>query len=497
MDALTREPMVAPPRSRTRRWVMALLGVLVTIAIGAGIWLWPAPSPDIKASRMRDANQVIPVVEAVATKRDMPLWLDGLGTVQAFQTVTVKSMVDGPLVDVAFSEGQDVRTGDVLARIDPRIYQASLDNAVAKKALDEATLANARLDLLRYQKLVVTNYATQQQADTAKATVAQLEAQVRQDQSQIDTAQTQLSYTTIKAPLDGKIGLRLVDKGNIVHASDATGLLVITQLQPISVMFNLPQQNLEQVAAAQVAATRAAATQAAGVQMAATQAGMTQAGTTQAGTTQAGTTQAGTTQAGTTPAGTTPAATTQAATTQASGTPAPVKVPPGVEAVAYAQGAGKPLDHGALTVLDNQIDPTTGTIKLKATFPNAAGLLWPGGFVGVRLKVDTVHDATVVPQAAVQRGQNQSFVFVVDQDNVAHRQIVVIGYEDEQGSIVTSGVNPGDHVVVDGASRLTDGAKVSLVQPDAAAPPAAPNRPAAPGTRQRGQGRQTGTAQGG
>jgi membrane fusion protein, multidrug efflux system len=467
MDALTREPVVAPPRSRTRRWVMALLGVLVTIAIGAGIWLWPAPSPDIKASRMRDANQIIPVVEAVATKRDMPIWLDGLGTVQAFQTVTVKSMVDGPLVDVAFSEGQDVRAGDVLARIDPRIYQAALDNAVAKKALDEATLANARLDLLRYQKLVVTNYATQQQADTAKATVAQLEAQTRQDQSQIDTAQTQLSYTTIKASLDGKIGLRLVDKGNIVHASDATGLLVITQLQPISVVFNLPQQNLEQVAAAQAAATRAAATQEAGVQVAATQ------------------------------AATTPAATTQAATTQASGTPAPAKVPPGVEAVAYAQGAGKPLDHGALTVLDNQIDPTTGTIKLKATFPNAAGLLWPGGFVGVRLKVDTVHDATVVPQAAVQRGQNQSFVFVVDQDNVAHRQIVIIGYEDEQGSIVTSGVNPGDHVVVDGASRLTDGAKVSLVQPDAAAPPAAANRPAAPGTRQRGQGRQTGTTQGG
>jgi multidrug efflux system membrane fusion protein len=420
MDALTREPVLAPPIRRTRRWLTALLCVLVTAGIGAAIWLWPVPPPADKAAQQREANQVIPIVQAEAVTRDMPVWLDGLGTVQAFQTVTVKTMVDGPLTDVAFKEGQIVHVGDVLARIDPRVYQAALDNAVAKKALDEATLANARLDLARYQKLVVTNYATQQQADTAKATVAQTEAQIRQDQAQIDTAQTQLSYTTITSPLDGKVGIRLVDKGNIVHAVDTTGLVVITQLQPISVVFNLPQQTLPQVAAAQTAAGAA-----------------------------------------------------------------------GPEVVAYTQGSGtghgKPLDRGTLTVLDNQIDPTTGTIKLKATFPNEAGTLWPGGFVGVRLRVDTVSGATVVPQAAVQRGPRGSFVYVVDPDSTAHRRNVTIGYEDDLGSVVTSGIEPGEHVVVDGASRLTDGAKVSVVAPEREAPNGI-NRPAAPGTRQQGSG---------
>lgn len=420
MDALTREPVLAPPIRRTRRWLAVLVCVLATAGIGVAIWRWPVAPPADKAALQREANQVIPIVQAVAVRRDMPVWLDGLGTVQAFQTVTVKTMVDGPLVDVGFKEGQTVHAGDVLARIDPRVYQAALDNAVAKKALDEATLANARLDLARYQKLVVTNYATQQQADTAKATVAQTEAQIRQDQAQIDTAQTQLSYTTITSPLDGKVGIRLVDKGNIVHAADTTGLVVITQLQPISVVFNLPQQTLTQVAAA----------------MAAT-------GST------------------------------------------------GPEVLAYEQGSGsgrgQPLDHGTLTVLDNQIDPTTGTIKLKATFPNKAGTLWPGGFVGIRLRVDTVHDAIVVPQAAVQRGPRGSFVYVVDPDNTAHRRNIAIGYEDELGSVVTSGIEPGEHVVVDGASRLTDGAKVSIVAPEPETPTGI-NRPAAPGTRQHGPG---------
>jgi multidrug efflux system membrane fusion protein len=416
MDAVTREPVLAPPIRRTRRWMMALLCVLATIGLGAGIWLWPVAPPADKAA-LRDANPVIPVVEAQAAARDMPVWLEGLGTVQAFQTVTVKTMVDGPLVSVAFKEGQRVRTGDVLARIDPRVYQAALDSAVAKKALDEATLANARLDLARYQKLVATNYATQQQADTAKATVAQTEALVRQDQAQIDTAQAQLSYTTITSPLDGIVGIRLVDAGNIVHAADSSGLVVITQLQPISVVFSLPQQSLPRVAAAQLAASG------------------------------------------------------------------------GPEVLAYTQGTdsgrGVPLDQGTLTVLDNQIDPTTGTIKLKATFPNKAGTLWPGGFVGIRLRVDTVANATVVPQAAVQRGPRQSFVYVIDGESVAHRVNVTVGYEDDLGAVITSGVSPGDHVVVDGASRLTDGAKVAVVTPDGTPPAPGGDRPSAPGTRGR------------
>ena len=417
MDSLTREPEVTTPPGRARRRWLMLLAAVVTAVAAVAIWRWPVTPPAQRSPFQRDANQPVPVVVEPAVKRDMPIWLDGLGTVQAFQTVTVKSMVDGPLVSVLFKEGQPVHTGDVLARVDPRVYQAALDNATAKKALDEATLANARLDLARYQKLVVTNYATQQQADTAKATVAQLEAQIRQDQANIDTAQTQLSYTTITAPLDGVAGMRQVDQGNIVHASDASGLVMITQLHPISVVFSLPQQNLAKVAAALTAAN--------------------------------------------------------------------TDNQPGPEVLAFSQGAetGEPLDKGTLTVLDNQIDPTTGTIRLKATFPNQAGSLWPGGFVGIRLRVDTVKGATVVPQAAVQRGPTQSFVFVIDQGNIAHRVNISVGYEDEAGSIITSGVNPGDRVVVDGASRLTDGGKVTLARPEESTPGDTIARPAAPGTR--------------
>ena len=421
MDALTREPVIAPPkghvsRGRVRRWGIALLAAAVTAVAGAGIWYWPVTVPEKKAARFREGAQVIPVVEALAVRRDMAVWLDGLGTVQAFQTVTVKSMIDGPLIAVEFKEGQEIKAGEVMARVDQRIYQASVDNAVAKKALDEAALTNARLDLARYQKLVATSFATQQQADTSRAQVAQLEAQVRQDQAQIDTAKTQLSYATVIAPISGRIGMRLVDMGNLVRAGDATGLAVITQLQPISVLFSLPQQNLGPVVAAMAAKT-----------------------------------------------------------------PVPVMAWP-----QGAMGGVTPLDSGVLAVLDNQIDPATGTIKMKATFPNAGRTLWPGGFVGVRLRVDTVKDAVVVPAAAVQRGPRESFVYLIDGENVARRTNVTVGYEDDQGTVVTSGVTPGDRVVVDGVSRLTDGAKVAVVSPDAdKAPPKAGDRPAAPGTLRR------------
>ena len=430
MDALTREPVIAPPkgqapkghvsRGRVRRWGIALLAAAVTAVAGAGIWYWPVTVPEKKAARFREGAQVIPVVEALAVRRDMAVWLDGLGTVQAFQTVTVKSMIDGPLIAVEFKEGQEIKAGEVMARIDQRIYQASVDNAVAKKALDEAALTNARLDLARYQKLVATSFATQQQADTSRAQVAQLEAQVRQDQAQIDTAKTQLSYATVIAPISGRIGMRLVDMGNLVRAGDATGLAVITQLQPISVLFSLPQQNLGPVVAAMAAKT-----------------------------------------------------------------PVPVMAWP-QGGMAGSMSGVTPLDSGVLAVLDNQIDPATGTIKMKATFPNAGSTLWPGGFVAVRVRVATVKDAVVVPAAAVQRGPRESFVYLIDGENVARRTNVTVGYEDDQGTVLTSGVAPGDRVVVDGVSRLTDGAKVAVVSPDAdKAPPKAGDRPAAPGTMRR------------
>lgn len=412
MDALTREPVDIRTPVRTRRWVVGSLCLLVLAAIGYAIWFWPASSPTAPASR-RNLNQPIPVVAATAVRRDIPIFLDGLGTVQAFQTVTIKSMADGPLVAVNFQEGQDVQKGDVLAQIDPRPYQAALDSAVAKKAQDEAQLANAKLDLARYQKLVANNYTSAQQADTAKAQVAQFTALVQQDQAQIDTARTQLDYTTITAPIDGRAGIRLVDVGNIVHAGDQTGLVVLTQIQPVSVVFTLPQQALQTVKNAMTG-----------------------------------------------------------------GNPKVLALsqsPRGTES--------RVLDTGMLTVLDNQVDSATGTIKLKATFPNNDRRLWPGGFVGVRLQVDVLMQAVVVPPASVQRGPKGAYVFVVADDGTVRRQPVRVGHEDEQASVIIEGLNGTEQVIVDGASRLTDGSKVTVVQASASSGAAAPTQQAPPGSR--------------
>ncbi len=385
MDALTRDTVQTPTRSRRFRWIGAAAGSLITAAVCGTIWFLPAGSSS-QTSDKTDADLPLPVLTAAAKSQDMPIYLDGLGSVQAFYTVTMKPMVDGPLLSVNVREGQDVHKGDIIAQIDPRIYQAAVDSAVAKKAQDEAQLANARLDLARQQKLVSNNYTSAQQADTAKALVAQDAAVVQQDQAQIDTAKTQLSYTTITAPIDGRAGIRQLDPGNIVHATDATGLVVLTQLQPISVLFTLPQQALPAVAAA-----------------------------------------------------------------MAAGTP---------KVIALSQEDAKPLDTGILTVLDNQVDPTTGTIKLKARFPNTGLRLWPGGFVRIRLQTETQHNAVTVPPSAIQRGPRGPYVFVIT-GNVAHRQTVTTGFQDEQTAIVTSGLKPGDKVAIDGTSRLSDGSKVS------------------------------------
>jgi multidrug efflux system membrane fusion protein len=398
MDALTREPQMrepavaARPTNRLGRAVMAILSLLVLLGIGYVVWFWPKSKTD-EAARSR--TPPVPVVVSEAAQRDVPIYLDGLGTVQAFNTVTIKAMVDGPLTSVNFKEGQEVKAGDVLATIDSRSYKAAFDQAVAKKQQDEAQLANARLDLIRYQKLAANAYTSAQLADTAKATVAQDEAQVAQDQAQIDNARTQLSYTTIGAPIDGLTGMRQVDAGNIVHASDTTGLVVITQMHPISVVFTLPQQSLPAVANAMRA-----------------------------------------------------------------GTP---------QVLAYSQGASPSpsglLDRGTLAVLDNQVDQTTGTIKLKATFPNPDNKLWPGGFVGVRLLVDTDRNATVVPPAAVQRGPRGTYVYVLTENGTVSRRQVTVGHEDETASVITDGVKTGERVVVDGASRLSDGAHATAVPP--------------------------------
>jgi multidrug efflux system membrane fusion protein len=414
MDTLTREQIDVTTRGRSRRWLMAVLCLVLVAGIGYAIWFWPAGSGG-QSARNRNTNQPVPVLVATAEQKDVPIYLDALGTVQAFNTVTVKPMVDGPLVTVNLTEGQEVRKGDLLVQIDPRTYQAALDQATAKKAQDEAHLANARLDLARYTKLAANNYTSAQQADTARAQVAQDEALVKQDQAQIDNARTLLGYTTITSPIDGRTGIRLVDVGNIVHASDATGIVVITQLHPISVLFTLPQQTLALV-------TKAMAQGAAKV-------------------------------------------------------------------LAYTQGANGSetglLDVGTLTVLDNQVDPTTGTIKLKATFPNPQNRLWPGAFVGVQVQVDTAKNAIVVPPSAVQRGPSSAYVYVVNPDNSTTRRNVTLGHEDAQSSIITDGVKVGEKVVIDGASRLNDNSKVTIVPPAVTNGAPSAEQPAAPGTRRR------------
>lgn len=392
-----------------RRKALAVMAVLL-IAGGAGIALWhpwsqPSSTATVSGGRRGGQGQaeVVPVAVATARTQDVPVYLEGLGTVQAFNTVSVHAMVDGPLVQVLFTEGQDVKAGDVLARIDPRPFQAALDQALAKKKQDEATLANARADVGRYAKLAATAYASAQQLDTARAQVAQLEAQVAGDQASIDNARTQLGYATITAPIDGRTGLRQVDQGNIVHPGDATPLTVITQLKPVSVVFTLPQQVLPAVTA-----------------------------------------------------------------TMAGGTPEVLATQR--EEGAGLQQAATVLDRGQLAVLDNQVDPQTGTIKLKATFPNPDLRLWPGAFVNVRLLARTDRDVITVPTAAVQRGPNGPYLYVVAADKKAERRALTLGYQDEQVAIVDSGVKPGERVVIDGAQRLAEGKEVAVAGPDGNAP---------------------------
>lgn len=380
-----------------RRLLIVLLVLVLAGGAGGLILYRPASAP--APSGRRSGADPIPVLVARAERHDVAIRLDGLGTVQASATVTLKPMVDGPLIAVLFKEGDDVRKGQVLARIDPRAYQATLDSAVAKKKQDEATLANDRLDMARYDKLVTNAYTSAQQAAAARAAVAEMEAQVQADQASIDSARTQLSYTTLASPIDGRIGFRQVDAGNIVHASDTTGLAVITTLKPILVQFTLPQQSLPQVAAAMAAGE--------------------------------------------------------------------------AEVEALPQEAGAPtertvLDRGTLSVLNNQVDSTTGTISLRASFPNEKLTLWPGAFVAVRLRVATLRNALTVPPVAVLRGPQGPYVYVIDADNLAHRRAVTPAHEDLTTAAIASGLTEGEQVVIDGASRLTDGAKVRLATlPDA------------------------------
>jgi multidrug efflux system membrane fusion protein len=345
----------------------------------------------------------VPVLATAAKRADVPVHLEGVGTARALNTVTVRPQVEGKLISVAFKEGQDVKKGQVLALIDPTTFQAQLDQAIAKKAQDEALLANARIDLERYERLAASNSVTRQQADTQRATVAQFVALVRIDQGAIDNARAILGYTSITAPISGRTGIRQVDEGNIVRPSDATGIVVLTEIQPISVVFNLPQQVVAQVNAAFARG------------------------------------------------------------------PLPVE--------ALSPDNAKVLDRGTLQVVDNQVDPATGTVRMKAEFPNADLQLWSGQFVNVRMLIDTLQQVVVVPTAAVQRGPDGAFVFVVQGNgaSVAVRAVSVAQQDDTQ-AVIASGVQDGEQIVTTGFAQLADGTRVRLMAGDAA-PTQRPARP--------------------
>ena len=389
----------------SKRFWYSLLAVVLIL----GVWGYvqhqraaSANGPDASASGHRGGpgggrgaggpNLPVPVVAGTVEKRDVPIYLDGLGTVQAFNTVTVKARVDGQLDKVAFTEGQDVKAGDLLAQIDPRPYQAQLDQANAKKAQDEAQVANARLVMKRDDDLLAKKVLDQQTYDTQRYMVDQLVATVQADQAAIDNARTQVDYTHIAAPLDGRVGVRLVDQGNLVHASDTGGLVVITQLRPISVVFTLPEQNFQEIR---------------------------------------------------------------------DNYPAdPAKDPMKVLAVGR-DNAGN-LGDGTLAVIDNQIDQTTGTIKLKATFPNDDLRLWPGEFVNARLLLTTHKDGLTVPASVIQRGPQGTYAFVIKPDQTVELRTVKVAQIEDGRALIDEGVEAGERVVVDGQYKLQPGSKVQV-----------------------------------
>jgi multidrug efflux system membrane fusion protein len=371
-------------KSRTMRWILLLLAVA-----GLGYFGWQRfrgeDQATAAANAQKTARNAVRVSVAPVEKADFPVYLTGLGTVQAFNTVVVRSRVDGQIDKIAFKEGQLVRQGELLAEIDPRPYQATLDQAKAKKEQDEANLANANLDLQRYTKL--GEFATRQQLDTQRSTVQQLTAQIAADTAAIANAQTQLDYTTIKAPISGVVGLRQVDLGNIVNAATQTGIVTITQIEPISVIFTAPEEQLPYINEAQAVA--------------------------------------------------------------------PLKT------IAITTDGKKPLAEGALAVVNNQVDSTSGTIRLKAVFDNKDHALWPGQSVSTRLLVRTIKGATVAPDDAVQHGTDGLYAFVVNQDNKAELRKLKVGQSIDGRSVVEKGLSPGEQVITAGQYKVQSGTLVS------------------------------------
>ncbi len=328
----------------------------------------------------------VPIDVAAVRRADVPVYVEGLGTVQAFYTVTVTARVDGELQSIGFTEGQDVQKGHLLAQIDPRPFQAALDQARAMLAKDEATLANARRDLARYEELAPEDLASKQTVDTQRAQVAQLEAQVKGDAASVSNAETQLAYTRITSPIAGRTGIRQVDPGNNVHASDTGGIVVVAQLQPISVIFSLPEDALGDVGEALHRGP--------------------------------------------------------------------------VTAIAVARNHSEEIDRGTVALIDNQIDQSTGTIRVKATFPNAKRELWPGEFINVRLLTDVHRQALTIPASALRRGPDGVFAYVVGADSTVTPAPLTIGAQAGELVEVQKGLSEGQRVATSNQYRLQPKARV-------------------------------------
>jgi multidrug efflux system membrane fusion protein len=405
-------PGASPPPRRSRLRPLLWL-LLLLIVVGAIVW-WVIQHQQASNTGRVTTGGPLPVGTATVIQGNMPVIDNQLGTVTPLATVTVQTQINGQLIQVGFQEGQMVKQGDFLAQIDPRPYEVALEQAQGTLAKDQASLADAELDLARYTKLVAQNSLASQQLDTQRALVQQDKGQVITDQAAVDTQKLNLVYCHIIAPVGGRVGLRQVDPGNYIQTSTASGIVVITQLQPISVIFTLPEDSLPAVLA------------------------KTNAGTT-------------------------------------------------LQATAYDRSGATKIATGQLATIDNQIDPTTGTLTLRANCPNTDLSLFPNQFVNIQLQVDTLQNVALVPSSAIQRGAPGTFVYLIKTDpttkaSTVSIQVVTLGPDNGEQVAITKGLSPGKIIVTDGADRLKDGATVTIVQAPTPGQPAAP--PKGQGQRQ-------------
>jgi membrane fusion protein, multidrug efflux system len=376
--------------------VRRAIGAVLVLSLAAIVAIWRlSPGTEVPVAAAQTAAPGVPVTAGTVAAQDVPVFLNGIGTVQAYNMVAIKSRVDGQIVKIDFKEGQDVKEGEPLLQIDPRPFQAALEQAQANKQKDEAQLVGAQLDLDRYEKLIGSGWQTRQSYDQQKATVGQLQASIKGDEAQINTAKLNLSYSDIRSPIDGRLGAKLVDKGNLVHANDNAPLVTITEVKPIFVSFTLPQETLGDVRE------------------------------------------------------------------NHKGSPLVV--------YAYSGDGKKQLAEGKLTLIDNSIDQSTGTVHLKARFDNDDERLWPGQFVSLRVVLSTRREVATVPAQTVQNGPNGYYAYVIKPDDTVERRAVDIASIQDGIAVVTKGLSPGERIVVDGQYRLTEGVRVKPTAPQTGA----------------------------